>query len=52
MTLAYKKLCQRCKKYGFFKDQWGGCLLCYEKRFGKYEGKDRDKYVHAMKITV
>ena len=34
----------RCDTFKFFKAQWGACLICYEKRFGKYQGADRKKY--------
>lgn len=52
MTLQYKKLCMRCRKFRFFKDQWGSCLTCFEKRFGKYHGQDRKKYVDGNKLKV
>ncbi len=45
MTLLYKKKCMKCDQFKFFKAQWNACLSCHEKRFGKYDGIDRKKYV-------
>jgi len=45
MTLLYKTKCRNCDKFKFLKASWGACLTCHEKRFGKYDGKDRKNYL-------
>jgi len=45
MTLLYKTRCRSCEQYKFLKAQWGACLKCHEKRFGKYAGADRKNYL-------
>lgn len=41
----FKKRCGSCGKFSFIKGSWRMCMECYEKKYGKYKGKDRDLYV-------
>lgn len=41
----FKKICKSCGKFSLIKSKWNYCLKCYEKKYGKYEGADRQLYV-------
>ena len=43
----FKTRCATCGKFTYIKSGWKYCMQCYEKKYGKYDGPDRDAYVNA-----
>src|SRR3989338_3235351 len=47
----FKTRCRACGKFFFIKPFWQYCIHCYEKRYGRYEGEDRQFFLNAVKHT-